>query len=403
MRYPDSGELAKYEKRISLAYYLSFICQGLTASIFGPAMVWFAGRTQSTAAEITPVLICFNAGFIISSLIISNLFDRMPGNHLIAGSLCILILIMPGFGFVRNRLMLFLLAFILGTVLSVVDNGGNILFPWLLRDRARRPLNLVHLFYSSGAIVTPFLIGLSLKKWGQATPVFILLAVLIIYPAALLFRLPSPGPQRNSNTSSSAINMGAGVKGVLYAAGSFGLLLFLFSSCQSIFNNWTSLVLVRNGLADESAAAMMTSLFWAGTFSGRVLAAWLVGKLDPDRIVFGCLLIAVLNGAVMFFGRSSLILTGICVFFNGFATGPILANTLSIMKGQGLVSARINGIVQACAQLGGMLLPALFGRLYGDRTDSYSPFVIITLSVSVVELIVLSAILRRDQSHPRRP
>ena len=402
MRYPDSGAAAKYEKQISFAYYLSFICQGLTASIFGPAMVWFAGRTHSTAAGISPVLVCYNIGFILSSLIISNLFDRIPGNRLIACSLCILIMIMPGFGFVRSRYVLFLLAFILGTVLSVVDNGGNILFPWLLRDRARRPLNLVPLFYSAGAVMTPFLTGLSLKRWEQATPVYILLAVLIIYPAALLFRLPSPCPQRNSGSASSAGSSNSGLREVLYAAGSFGLLLFLFSSCQSTFNNWTSTVLVRNGLADEAAAAMMTSLFWAGTFMGRMLAAWIVEKLDPAGIVLGCLLIAIVNGVVMFFGRSSLILTGACVFFNGFATGPIIANVFSIMKGRGFVSARINGVVQACAQLGGMLLPALFGRVYGDSAASYDPFVIITLSASVAELAVLIAVLRGAQNQPRR-
>ncbi len=402
MKYPDSGGLEKFEKRISFAYYLSFICQGLTASIFGPAMVWFAGRTHSTAAEITPVLICYNIGFILSSLIISNLFDRISGNRLIAGSLCVLILIMPGFGFVQSRHVLFLLAFILGTVLSVVDNGGNILFPWLLRDRARRPLNLVHLFYSAGAVITPFLTGLALKQWGQATPVYILLSVLIIYPSVLLFRLPSPRPQQNSASFSSGSSSDSGLREILYAAGSFGLLLFLFSSCQSTFNNWTSTVLVRNNLADEAAAAMMTSLFWAGTFTGRMLAAWVVEKLDPARIVLGCLLIAIVNGVVMFFGRSSLILTGICVFFNGFATGPIIANVFSIMKGQGLVSARINGVVQACAQLGGMLLPSLFGRLWGDSSASYSPFVIITLCASIAELAVLTAILRGNQSQPRR-
>ncbi len=402
MSYLDISQQPKYEKRISWAYYLSFICQGLSSSIFGPAMVWLAGRTHSTAAEIAPVLVCYNIGFILSSLIISNLFDRKPGNRLIAVSLCILILIVPGFGFVRSRGMLFLLAFIMGTVLSVVDNGGNILFPWLLRDRAKRPLNLVHLFYSAGAAATPFMIGLALKQFRQAAPVFILLSALFIYPAVLLFRLPSPCPPQNSAASSSVDSLHIGIREILTAAGSFGLLLFLFSSCQATFSNWISTVLIRNGLADESAAAMMSSLFWAGTFSGRMLAAWLVEKIDSDRIVFGCLLIAVINGIIMFFGRSSLVLTGICVFFNGFATGPILANVFSIMKGRGLVSARINGVVQACSQFGGMLLPSLFGSLCGDSTASYDPFVIITLSASIAELMVLIAILRSGQSQPRR-
>ena len=389
------GSQPRYERRISVGYYLSFICQGLSASIFGPAMIWFANRTHSTIAEITPVLVCYNLGFIISSLLIANLFDRKPGNRLIAGSICIQTIIFFGLCLVKSRWQLFLLAFIMGMGLSVIDNGGNILFPWLLRERSKRPMNLVHLFYSVGCIITPFLIGLSLKRWAQPTPVFLLLAGLIIYPAILLFRLPSPRPQRDT-AGTSADETDMTLPRILRAAGLFGLLLFLFSSCQATFNNWITTVLIRNGLANESAAAMMTSVFWAGTFTGRLLAAWFVEKRRPEQIVFCCIVIAVFDGIVMFFGRNSLILTGICVFLNGFATGPILANVLSIMKGRGLVSAQINGIVLACSQLGGLLLPALFGRLYGDSTASYDPFVITTLTASAAELIVFLLIFKNS-------
>lgn len=394
MNYLEAKDQPLYERRISLAYYLSFICQGLTSSIFGPAMVWFAARTNSTVAGITPVLICYNIGFIISSLFISNLFDRKPGNRLIACSICVLVCVMPGFCFVNSRTALFMLAFIMGAAMSVIDNGANIMFPWLLRERAKRPMNLVHLFYSVGCTVTPFLIGLSLKRWEQASPVFILLAVLIIYPAVLLFRLPSPRPIPDSGPTASGGTADTGAGQLLAAAGTFGLMLFLFSSCQATFNNWTSTVLLRNGLADGSAAAMMTSIFWIGTFSGRLLATWLVEKRPPALIVLCCVLISVTDGIVMFFARGSLILTGICVFFSGFSTGPVLANVFSIMKGRGFVSARINGIVQACSQLGGMLLPTLFGRIYGDSTSSYIPFVVLTLAASLIELVVLRVILR---------
>ncbi len=391
--YLDPEDRPCYENRIAAAYYLSFVCQGLAGSIFGPAMVWFAERTNSTVAGITPVLVCYNLGFILASLFITNLFDRRPGNRLMAGGIAVLSAVLLGFCGVTSRWMLFLLAFVMGTGLSVIDNGGNILFPWLLGERAKRPMNLVHLFYSVGCVITPFLIGLALKRGGGITPVFLLLAVLIIFPAVMLFRLPGPRPQPDNGPTAPE---DASLSDVLRAAGLFGLLLFLFSSCQSTFSNWTSTVFIRNGLADESAAAMMSSVFWAGTFTGRLLAAWLVEKHKPARIVLCCLLTAVTNCAVMFFARNSLVIIGICVFVSGFATGPILANILSIMKGRGLVSARINGIVLACSQFGVMLLPSLFGRIWGDSAGSYAPFVLITLAASLAELLVLRLILRKE-------
>ena len=394
--YLDLKEQPRFEKKITAAYYLSFICQGLTGSIFGPSMIWFAQRTHSTIAEITPILICYNLGFIFASLLISNLFDRKPGNRLIACSICVLIAVMPGLCLVTQKWQLFSLVWVMGMALSVIDNGGNILFPWLLRERSKRPMNLVHLFYSVGCIITPFLIGLALKRWNQITPVFLLLAAVLIYPAWLLFRLPSPHPLHDSSTAVSAESRELGLKQV-YAAGFYALLLFLFSACQSTFNNWISTVLIRNELADESAAAMMTSIFWIGSFTGRLLVTWLVEKRRPEQIVFCCLTLAVANSIVMLFGKGSLMLTGLCVLLNGFATGPVLANVLSIMKERGLVSAKINGIVLAFTQLGGLVVPSLFGRIYGDSPSSYRPFVLISLFSTSLELIILMIILKRSQ------
>ena len=390
---------SRYEKKIEFAYYLAFICQGLTGSIFGPSMVWFANRTNSSVAEITPVLVFYNIGFIISSLVISRAFDRRPGNRLMGAAVAVLSAALAGLCLVRSRWTYFLLAFVIGTVLSVIDNGPNILFPWLLGERAKRPLNMVHLFYSVGCIITPFLIGVSLKRWNEAFPVFALLAFVIIFPALFLFRLPSPAIRSDGPSGSSGSAAGSASLQLIGAAGLFGLFMFLFSSSQSTVNHWISTVLVKNGLADESFAAMLASVFWVGTFTGRLLAAYLVEKLSPAKIVFICLAVAAADGTVMLFARGMLPLIAICMFMNGFATGPVLANAFSIMKSRGFISAKMNGIVTACGQCGGLLLPSLFGKFYGDSSSSYIPFVLIILCASLLELLVLHFILK-DRTGP---
>ena len=86
--YLEPRDHPRFEKRITLAYYLSFICQGLISSIFGPAMVYFAGRTNSAISGITPLLVFYNLGFIISSLFIS--FLRSVGQIICSVGLCIL-------------------------------------------------------------------------------------------------------------------------------------------------------------------------------------------------------------------------------------------------------------------------------------------------------------------------
>jgi len=393
--YLEPRDHPRFEKRITLAYYLSFICQGLISSIFGPAMVYFAGRTNSAISGITPLLVFYNLGFIISSLFISRLFDRRPGNRLIGISICTASAAVLGLCAVRSRWQLFLLAGIIGAALSVIDNGPNVMFTWLLGSRAKRPMNLVHLFYSVGCIITPFLISLSLRHMNSIAPVLILVSAAVIFPALTLFRLPSPRAQADSNAAASGNPDMTGRDQILAAAGLFGLLMFLFASCQSTINSWISTVLIRSSLAGESEAAMMTSVFWIGTFSGRLLAAWLVGRVPPARIVFGCLLISAANGTMMLLAPKTLLLIGAGVFIYGFSTGPIIANALGIMKERGLVSAKINGIVLACGQFGGMLMPSLFGRIWGDSPANFVPFILITLIASLANLAVLRLIMRK--------
>lgn len=77
------------------------------------------------------------------------------------------------------------------------------------------------------------------------------------------------------------------------------------------------------------------------------------------------------------------------------AGGPVIANTLAVMKQRGLVSAVINGIVLVCSQTGCMVLPAVFGRLYGDSLSSYVPFVTFPLCAAIVQLTVMKVIERK--------
>lgn len=383
------------ERPLTIAYYLALVSEGLVTSVFGPAMVYFAARTHCTVAEITTLLVFYNIGFIFSSLVIVRQFDRLPGNRMIGTAIFSLIGVLIGLCLVQNKWLLFILAGIMGLANAVIENGPNILFPWLLGNRGKRPLNLIYLFYSFGCIVTPILIGFALRTWNNLTPVFVLIAVLIFYPALNLFRLPSP--RGITDTVSDGQPRAAESSHAIMEACLFGFFLFLFSSGLSTFSNWTSTVLLRNELADEAGAAMMSSIIWTGSLIGRLAGAWLADKLASHKIVLYGLLIAIADGIVMFFCKGSLLLIGTCVLINGIATGPIIANALAIMKGRGLVSAKINGLVLAMSQLGCMILPSLFGRIWGDSTASYTPFTAITLGASLAELIVLRFILRHKE------
>ena len=391
--YPNSENASRFEKPVTAAYYLAYLSEGLVTSIFGASMVYFAGRAGCTVAEISSVLILYNLGFIFSSLFLVALFDRLPGNRMLSAAIFAMIAVLVGLSFARVRWLLLVIAGVMGIANAIVENGPNILFPWMLgEERARRPVNILYLFYSIGCVITPLLIGIALKLGNTLTPVFALIGVVILIPAVMLLRLPGPRNPRTSEEKGAAPMKNT--RGEILAACAFGLMLFFYSSGLSTLSNWTATVLIKNGLTDEASAAMMASVLWLGSFVGRAAGAWLSGKMNPSKIVTAGLIIVILDGICMYFCRGSLFLIGACVFINGFAGGPVIANTLAVMKQRGLVSALINGIVLACSQVGCMVLPTIFGRLYGDSPTSYTPFVTFTLCASIAQFAVMKIVER---------
>ncbi len=103
---------------------------------------------------------------------------------------------------------------------------------------------------------------------------------------------------------------------------------------------------------------IFSSLFLVGQFD----------RLPGNRMLGGAVLtlVGVLGG--LSFARVRWLLLVI-------AGGPIIANTLAVMKQRGLVSA-------------------VFGRFYGGSPSSYVPFVTFPLCAAIAQLIVMKVIER---------
>ena len=109
------------------SYYLAFITIGLTAAITGPTLQQLAHNTNSQLDQISLIFTTGALGYLLGSLVIGRLYDRIPGHKIIAAALlfsAILTALIP----VMPALWLLVIVIALnGLATSSVDVGGNIL------------------------------------------------------------------------------------------------------------------------------------------------------------------------------------------------------------------------------------------------------------------------------------
>jgi FHS family Na+ dependent glucose MFS transporter 1 len=183
----------KWAIPITIGYFLTFVCFGFAGSAVGPLINRLSESTSANIFSSLSYLFLFRSfGFIGSSLLLARLFDRFPGNRLLSFGLLFLGAMLALLGSTSVLWQLFLIMFILGISANFVNMGGNTLIQWLHKDNAGPFLNLVHVFYSIGCIITPLLIGSSLNS-GQPIGRTLLILGFVVLPVALfLVFLPSP-------------------------------------------------------------------------------------------------------------------------------------------------------------------------------------------------------------------
>ena len=160
------------------------------------------------------------------------------------------------------------------------------------------------------------------------------------------------------------------------------VLLLLYVGVENGVGGWEATSL-RAGGTGAAAAATWTAGYWAALTTGRLLAIPLALRVAAPVLVAGALL-----AAAAALGLAHLpAVAPVAYTLTGLALGPVFPTMLAWLAaaagGRGSTA-----LVFAAANLGGVLLPAVIGRL----VDAASPAVIPT-TVLVVVLACLSATL----------
>ena len=253
----------------------------------------------------------------------------------------------------------------------------NVLFAEAFGQRAAAMLNLLGACFGAGAVLGPLAVAVT---GGYRGP-FCAGALMAVVSLALTRDLPrtprAPAPRQE--------RPGPGV------VGGFVALCALYVGVESGIGGWETTSL-RAGGAGEAAAASWTAGYWAALTAGRLLAIPLALRLTPPVLAAGSLAVAAAG-----LGLAHLpALAPAAYTLTGLALGPVFPTALAWLAQAAPGARGSTAMVFAAANLGGVVLPVVIGRL----VDASSPAVIPT-TVLVVALACLAATLLLGRSAAR--
>jgi FHS family glucose/mannose:H+ symporter-like MFS transporter len=260
-------------------------------------------------------------------------------------------------------------AFGLGVGFGVVVVEINVLFAEAFGERTTAMLNLLGACFGAGAILGPLAVAAS---GGYRLP-FCVGAGAALAALALAGDLPRtarpPAP--------------AGDRPPFAVVWGFVALCALYVGVESGIGGWETTSL-RAGGAGQAAAASWTAGYWAAITTGRLLAIPLALRVPAPVLAAGSLLLAAAGLGLAHVPA----LAPVAYTLAGLALGPVFPTALAWLAQAAPGARGATAIVFAAANLGGVVLPVMIGRL----VDLSSPAVIPT-AVLVVTLACLGAAL----------
>ncbi len=370
----------------TIGYYAAFITLGLTFASMGPTLNGLAANTGSTLTQVSTLLFLRAFGYLLGSLLAGRLYDRRPGHPIIVAALTgivIMLLITP---LITTLLLLGVILFFLGMGEGLLDVGCNTLLVWVHSPNVGPFMNALHFFFGLGAVIAPLLVAQVLQSSDNISYIYWSMAVVLL-PVLLFFSfLPSPKPlhEHTEGAASEAINY--------RLVGMLIVFLFLFVGVESSYANWIYNYAMKMGLASETAAAYLNSIFWGSFTIGRLLGIPISSWFRPRTILLADLLGCIFFVAIVVLWPQSSTVLWIGVAGAGVSMASLFAVTLSWAERR----LHMTGFITSCFFIGtassGMFFPWFIGQLFEGSGPLVAMYTILVADIGAL-LVFLGLML----------
>jgi FHS family Na+ dependent glucose MFS transporter 1 len=169
-------------------------------------------------------------------------------------------------------------------------------------------------------------------------------------------------------------------------AAGFFLIFFGYAGAAQAFGGWIFTYVTHLGLADETTAAYLNSIFWGALMTCRLLSIPLTVRFSPKTLLKSDLLGAAASLGLMAVFPHSLLAIAIGSGALGFCLATIFPTNMSLASRHIAITGKVTGWFSIGSSLGALVLPWLVGQLF----ETVGPELVITLNLANI-LLTLGA------------
>ena len=344
--------------------YLIFISLGLPDSLLGsgwPSMQVTLGVPSSYAGYVS-MSISFMT--ILSALLSPRMIRRFHTKWIVIVSIFLTVMGLFGFSVSTSYWMLFLFAIPYGLGAGSIDAAVN---HYVANHYSSSVMNFLHCFYGLGAVISPNIMSLALKKarWNQGYQwtAFLQLAILVVCILSLPLWTKNEDPEADEEIQESA-----GIMETIRRPGVPLTLIAFFAYCsgEATCFLWipSFFAETKQGLSAETIASF-GSLIFGGLMLGRLISGFISNKLGDRRLIRIGITIELIGISLVLLPFPGYKITAIGFVIIGTGMGPVypaIQHMAPSNFGKRYSAAAIS-LQMASAYIGSTTMPTVFGLL----------------------------------------
>lgn len=362
--------------------YLSFISLGLPDAVLGSAWPMIYPEFNVPVSYAGIISITISMGTIFSSLQSDRLTKKFGTGRVTAFSVLLTAIALFGFSISSSFWMMLLWALPYGLGAGSVDASIN---NYAAIHYASSHMSWLHCMWGIGASLGPYILSLTIthgQNWNMGyryIAIFqVVLTTIIMLSLPLWNKQPvnaeiadEISPEQLKETKPLSL------REIIRIPGAKAVFLMFFGYCalEQTAILWSSSYLVLHKGIDPETAAAYGALFLVGLTAGRAASGFVAMKLNDNQMIRLGQAIVLIGIIMMLFPFGDMIpLAGLIVIGIGCAPiYPCVIHSTPINFGADKSQA-IVGVQMACAYLGSLAMPAIFGLIANYINPALFPY-----------------------------
>ncbi len=317
------------EKNISWISFIIFFLVGVVFNLIGISIVEIAYDFKLEQSTVGYIFAFFNLGVTVFIYFNGYILKKIKINKCVIAALIMSLISVAGIILIKNTVMMRIFMFFYGGGIGILMSSANYIIVKLYGEKSGEKLNTANLFFSAGAVISPFLAGEILKlglNW-KIIYLFVILTQAILIGVMFITKSDGFAVEKYDEKNKDKIrNKTINIKNLflLFSGGA----LFSYVVSEMIFSFWITAYLVYKYKIDTGKAGVILSLFWGGMMIGRYFAEKILRKIEISKYIKILFSIATVSFFMFFIVENYIFLMAITIFM-GIGYSGIYASVLA--------------------------------------------------------------------------